>query len=212
MRTYLRAQMFNYEQPACGTLLDQQMSELIQLAGTTPTRPATYTLPSATDLSKVLQSSNLLSILTDLQAGGDKGKMTWLAVCGQEIPDVVGKIIEITPGTDSIDFKVFTAATGEEIQAGTTPNLDVTVWTAPHTDAATATPAAGAAAQTAAPAPVQPEAARLEKGSEIKFTGTLTSYDTQPFLVHFDKCKVDASVIPAEKGAPKRKPRKPGAR
>ncbi|MGB6822842.1 MAG: hypothetical protein WBE21_12245 [Candidatus Acidiferrales bacterium] len=212
MRTYLRAQMFNYEQPACGTLLDQQMSELIQLAGTTPARPATYTLPSATDLSKVLQSSNLLSILTDLQGGGDKGKMTWLAVCGQEIPDVVGKIIEITPGTDSIDFKVFTAATGEEIQAGTTPNLDVTVWTAPHTDAATATPAAGAAAQTAAPAPVQPEAARLEKGSEIKFTGTLTSYDTQPFLVHFDKCKVDASVIPAEKGAPKRKPRRPGMR
>lgn len=208
MRTYLRAQMFNYEQPACGTLLDQQMSELIQLAGTTPTRPATYSLPSAADLSKVLQSSNLLSILSDLQAGGDKGKMTWLAVCGQEIPDVVGKIIGATPGTDSIDFKVFTAATGEEIQAGTTANLDVTVWTAPHADAA----AAGAAAQTVASAPVQPEAARLEKGSEIKFTGTLTSYDTQPFLVHFDKCKVDASVIPPEKGAPKRKPRRPGAR
>lgn len=212
MRTYLRAQMFNYEQPACGTLLDQQMSELIQLAGTTPTRPATYSLPSAADLSKVLQSSNLLSILTDLQAGGDKGKMTWLAVCGQEIPDVVGKIIDATPGTDSIDFKVFTAATGEEIQAGTTPNLDVTVWIAPHTDAAAATPAAGAAAQTATPAPVQPEAARLQKGDAIKFTGTLTSYDTQPFLVHFDKCKVDASVIPPEKGAPKRRPRKPGAR
>jgi tetratricopeptide (TPR) repeat protein len=211
MRTYLRAQMFNYEQPACGSLLDQQMSELIQLAGTTPTRPATYALPSAADLSKVLQSSNLLSILTDLQAGGDKGKMIWLAVCGQEIPDVVGKIIDITPGTDSIDFKVFTAATGEEIQAGTTPNLDVTVWTAPHTDAAAATPAAGAAAQTATPAPVQPEAARLQKGDAIKFTGTLVSYDTQPFLVHFDKCKVDASVIPPEKGAPKRRPRKPGA-
>ncbi|HEV2224061.1 MAG TPA: hypothetical protein VGR84_13765 [Candidatus Acidoferrales bacterium] len=213
MRTYLRAQMFNYEQPACGSLLDQQMSELIQLAGTTPTRPATYSLPSAADLSTVLQSSNLLTILDNLQAGGDKGKMTWLAVCGQEIPDVVGKIIDITPGTDSIDFKVFTAATGEEIQAGTTANLDVTVWTAPHTDTAAATPAGGAAAaQTSTPAPVQPEAARLQKGDAIKFTGTLVSYDTQPFLVHFDKCKVDASVIPPEKGAPKRKPRRPGAR
>jgi len=212
MRTYLRAQMFNYEQPACGSLLDQQMSELIQLAGTTPIRPATYTLPSAADLSQVLQSSNLLSILTDLQAGGDKGKMTWLAVCGQEIPDVVGKIIDATPGTDSIDFQVFTAATGEQIQAGTTANLDVTVWTAPHTDAAAATPAAGAAAQTSTPAPVQPEAARLQKGDAIKFTGTLVSYDAQPFLVHFDKAKVDPSVIPPEKGAPKRKPRRPGRR
>jgi len=212
MRTYLRAQMFNYEQPACGTLLDQQMSELVQLAGTTPTRPATYTLPSAADLSKVLQSSNLLSILTDLQAGGDKGKMTWLAVCGQEIPDVVGKIIDMTPGTDSIDFKVFTAETGEQIQAGTTANLDVTVFTAAPAGGAAPATSAGGTQAAATPPPVQPEAARLQKGDAIKFTGTLTSYDTQPFLVHFDKCKVDASVIPPEKGAPKRKPRKPGAR
>ena len=105
---------------------------------------------------------------------------------------------------------MFTAATGEAIQAGTTANLDVTVWTAPHTEAAAATPAAGATAQTTTPAPVQPEAARLQKGDAIKFTGTLVSYDTQPFLVHFNKCKVDASVIPPEKGAPKRKPRRPG--
>lgn len=212
MRTYLRAQMFNYEQPACGTLLDQQMSELVQLAGTTPTRPATYTLPSAADLSKVLQSSNLLSILTDLQASGDKGKMTWLAVCGQEIPDVVGKIIDMTPGTDSIDFKVFTAETGEQIQAGTTANLDVTVFTAAPAGGAAPAASAGGTQAAATPPPVQPEAARLQKGDAIKFTGTLTSYDTQPFLVHFDKCKVDASVIPPEKGAPKRKPRRPGAR
>ncbi|HKV27502.1 MAG TPA: hypothetical protein VJN90_04425 [Candidatus Acidoferrales bacterium] len=214
MRTYLRAQMFNYEQPACGTLLDQQMSELIQLAGTTPTRPATYTLPSAADLGKVLQASNLLSILTDLQAGGDKGKMTWLAVCGQEIPNVVGKIIDTAPGTDSIDFKVFTAATGEEIQAGTTPNLDVTVYTATPAGGTASAGAAGAGGTQAAAnlPPVQPEAARLQKGEAIKFTGTLVSYDTQPFLVHFDKCKVDASVIPPEKNAPKKRPRRPGTR
>jgi hypothetical protein len=160
----------------------------------------------------VLQSSNLLSILTDLQAGGDKGKMTWLAVCGQEIPDVVGKIIDMTPGTDSIDFKVFTAETGEQIQAGTTANLDVTVFTAAPAGGAAPAASAGGTQAAATPPPVQPEAARLQKGDAIKFTGTLTSYDTQPFLVHFDKCKVDASVIPPEKGAPKRKPRRPGAR
>lgn len=212
MQSYLRAQMFNYEQPACGTLLDQQITELIQLAGTATTRPATYSIPSAADLGKVLQASNLLLILSDLQTGGDKGKMTWLAVCGQEIPDVVGKIIDVTPGTDSIDFKVFTAATGEEIQAGTTANLNVTVWTAPHAGAAAATPAAAAATQTQMPAPVQPEAARLLKGDAIKFTGTLVSYDAQPFLVHFDKCKVDPKFIPPEKGGAKRRPRRPGRR
>jgi tetratricopeptide (TPR) repeat protein len=211
MRSYLRAQMFNYEQPACGNLLDDQMNELVQLAGTQATRPTTYSLPSAADLSKVLQGTNLLSILSDLQGGGDKAKMTWLAVCGQEIPDVVGKIIDVVPGTDSIDFKVFTAATGEEIQAGTTPNLDVTVYTA--APAGTAAPAAGATQtpQAQTPPPVQPEASRLQKGDAIKFTGTIVKYDPQPFLLYFDKCKVDPSAIPPEKGTAKR-PHHPGTK
>lgn len=207
MRSYLRAQMFNYEQPACGNLLDDQMNELIQLAGTQAERPATYSISSAADLAKVLQGSNLLSILQDLQGGGDKAKMTWLAVCGQEIPNVYGKIIDMTPGTDSIDFKVFTAATGQEIQAGTTPNLDVTVYTS--TPPAGATPATGQT-QSQTPPPVQPEAARLKKGDPIKFTGTLVKFDPQPFLLYFDKCQVDASVIPAASKGPARRPRHPG--
>ncbi|HEV2290020.1 MAG TPA: hypothetical protein VGR81_13840 [Candidatus Acidoferrales bacterium] len=202
IQSYLRAEMFNYEQPACGTLLDAQLNELIQLAGTQGTRPTTYSIPNAADLNKILQASNLLSILSDLQTGGDKAKMTWLAVCGQEIPSVVGKITDVTPGTDTIDFKVFTAATGEAIEAGTTPNLDVLVHTAPP-----AAPAGGAAPTDV---PVQPEAARLLKNGEIKFTGTLVSYDAQPFLVHFDKCTVDPSVIPPEKG--EKKPHRPGAK
>lgn len=211
MRSYLHAQMFNYEQPACGNLLQDQMNELISLAGSQAARPATYSIPSAADLGQVLQGSNLLSILTDLQGGGDKAKMTWLAVCGQEIPNVVGKIIDINPGTDSIDFKVFTAATGQEIQAGNTPNLDVTVYTAtpPAGDANAAGGANGQAQQ--APPPVQPEASRLQKNDAIKFTGTITKYDAQPFLLYFDKCQVDSSVIPPEKGAPKR-PHRPGVR
>ncbi len=214
VKSYLRAQMFNYEQPACGDLLDQQMNDLIQQSGTQTARPAPYSIPSAADLGKILQSSNLLSILSDLQGGGDKGKMTWLAVCGQEIPNVVGKITDIVPATDSIDFKVFTAATGEEIQAGTTPNLDVTVYTSAPS-AADTTAAAGANAnanaQAQTPPPVQPEVSRLQKGDGIKFTGTLTKYDAQPFLLYFTKVQVDPSVIPAEK-TPARKPHRPGAR
>ena len=188
MRSYLRAQMFNYEQPACGPLLDQQMDELVQLATNAPTRPATYSIPSAADLSKVLQSSNLLSILGDLQTGGDKAKTTWLAVCGQEIPDVVGKIIDVTPGAadnSTVDIKVFTAATGEAIMAGTAANLDVTV-------------------------EGQPEAATLEKGNQIKFTGTLQKYDAQPLLVYFDKGKVDPSSFPTEKKEKVPGKKKPG--
>jgi hypothetical protein len=185
MRTYLRAQMFNYEQPACGSLLDDQVNELIQLATNSPTRPDTYSIPSASDLSKILQASNLLSILGDLGTGGDKAKMTWLAACGQEIPDVVGKIIGVTPGTDSVEIKVFTASTGQEIMAGTTPNLDLAVTG-------------------------QPEAATLASGNQIKFTGTLEKYDAQPLLVYFDKVKVDPSSYPTEKKEKVPGKKKPG--
>lgn len=211
MQSYLHAQMFNYEQPACGNLLDDQMKELISLAGTQATKPATYSIPSAADLGQVLQGSNLLSILTDLQGGGDKAKMTWLAVCGQEIPNVVGKIIDTTPGTDSIDFKVFTAATGEEIQAGNTANLDVTVYTAAPPAGSTNTAAGGNTQAQQAPPPVQPEASRLQKNDAIQFTGTITKYDAQPFLLYFDKCQVDPKAIPPEKGQA-RKPHRPGVR
>lgn len=186
MRKYLHDQMFNYEQPTCGPLLDQQMDELVQLATNAPARPATYSIPSATDLGKVLQSSNLISILGDLQAGGDKAKMTWLAACGQEFPNVVGKMTDVLPGTDSVDIKVFTAATGEAILAGTTPNLDLAVTG-------------------------QPEAATLEKGNQIKFTGTLEKFDAQPLLVYFDKVKVDSSSYPTEKKEKVPGKKKPGA-
>ena len=46
--------------------------------------------------------------------------MTWLALCGAEFPEVVGKLIDITPGTDSVELKLYTGATPEEIQAATT--------------------------------------------------------------------------------------------
>jgi hypothetical protein len=188
VQKYLHDQMFNYEQLTCGSLLDDQVSELIQLASSSPTRPDTYSIPSAADLNKILQASNLLSILSDLGTGGDKAKMTWLAVCGQEIPDVVGKIIAVTPSSpdnSTVDIKVFTASTGEAIMAGTTPNLDLTVTG-------------------------QPESATLTSGNQIKFTGTLEKYDAQPLLVYFDKVKVDPSSYPTEKKEKVPGKKKPG--
>ena len=62
----------------------------------------------------------------------------------------------------------------------------------------------------------QPEAAKLEKDSAPRFTGTLMSYDPDPaFMLHWDKAKVNAEDLPKEKAkpAPKkppvRRPRKP---
>jgi hypothetical protein len=48
----------------------------------------------------------------------------------------------------------------------------------------------------------QPEVSRLQKDDGVRFSGTLASFDTQPFLLHWEKAKVNPEDIPAEKAAP----------
>lgn len=183
-KDYLRRRILAYEQPGCDSSADAQVNEIVQLATNSADRPATYTIPSAADLDKIRTSSNILTVLTALKAGGDQAKMTWLAICGAEFPEVVGKVIDVTPGTDSVELHLYTGATPEEIQNATTANLDVKV--------------VG-----------QPEASRIQKDDGVRFSGTLVAYDPDPaFMLHWDKAKVNPEDIPAEKGAGKRTPHK----
>ena len=183
VRKYLRNQMLNYQQPACENLLDAELNELITLAGSAAERPDSYKLPSSADLDAARKEMNIASVITDLKAGADKGKTTWLASCGLEFPDVPGKLIELTPGADSVGLKLAFFSSEAEFDAATTPNMDVKV--------------VG-----------QPEAARLEKGNPVRFTGTLVSYDPDPaFMLHWDKAKVNKEDIPEEKKkAPAKRP------
>ncbi len=174
IKDYLRKQLVRYQQSGCDNLIDSQMSELLQLAAGAPERPATYSIPSAADLDKVRQGLNILTVLTDLSGGGDKAKMTWLAVCGSDFPEVVGKVIDVTPGTDTVELHVFTGATSDEMEKATSANMDVKI--------------AG-----------QPEASRLQKDDGVRFSGTLTGYDPSPFMLHWEKGKVNAEDIPPEK-------------
>ena len=144
VKDYLKAKVLAYEQPGCDSQVDAQMSEMLQLAANSPDRPSTYTIPSADDLNKIRQSSNIITVITDLQGGGDKSKMTWLALCGAEFPEVVGKIVDEQKDDASIDFMVYTGATPEEMQAATTANMDVKVWTGAKPAGSTPAPAAGA--------------------------------------------------------------------
>ena len=100
VKTYLRKLIQNYQQAACDNLVDAELSELLQLAGSSADRPSTYTLPSAADLDVARKDMTIASVITELKAGGDKAKVTWLASCGLEFPDVPGKLIEVTPGDD----------------------------------------------------------------------------------------------------------------
>ena len=186
VKKYLRSLIANYQGGnVCDSLTDGEMNELLQLAGSSADRPSSYTLPSATDISGIQKDMTIASVFTDLKAGGDKSKLTWLAACGLEFPEVPGKVIEVTPG-DPIVLKIAFVTSDAEFDAATTPNMDVKV--------------VG-----------QPEAARVEKDSAVHFTGTLVAYDPDPaFFLHWDKAKVKAEDIPKEKGAPKKPaPRRP---
>jgi tetratricopeptide (TPR) repeat protein len=195
IKDYLQKQILAYEQPGCDSQATDQLNELLQLAQNSPERPATWTLPSQADLNTIRQASNILSVITDLGGGGDKAKMSWLAICGAEFPEVVGKIIDAKPGDGFIDFLVYTGASADDMQNATTPNMDVKVWTA--APPAGSAPVGGAAGTT--PVPPQPDVARLQKDDGIRFSGTLVSYDPSPLMLHWDQVKVDPTIIP-EKG------------
>ena len=200
IRDYLRKAIYNYEQPGCDSSVDDQLKELLTLAGTSGDRPATYSIPSAADLQKVAQASTILTVINDLSAGGDKAKETWLAICGAQFPGVVGKIIEVKEGDGFVDFLVATGADDAALQAATIPNMDVKVWTA--TPPGGAAGAAGAAQDTA-----QPDVTRLAKDDGLRFSGAIVSYDPTPFMLHWDQVKVDPTIIPekAEVGKPHKK-------
>src|SRR6266481_4677196 len=176
VKTYLRKLIANYQGGnVCDNLTDAELNELLQLAGSSAERPASYKLPSSADLDAARKDMTIASVIADLRAGGDKAKITWLASCGLEFPDVPGKLIEITPGSDAVHLKVAFVTSDAEFDAKTTPDMDVKV--------------VG-----------QPEAAKLEKDNPVRFTGTLVAYDPDPnFMLHWDKAKVNAEDIPKEK-------------
>ena len=200
IKNYLQQQILAYEQPGCDSQANDQLNELLQLAQNSPDRPSTWTLPSQADLNTIRQSSNILSVITDLSGGGDKAKMSWLAICGAEFPEVVGKIVDVKPGQGFVDFMVFTGASADEMQNATTANMDVKVYTSAPPPAATATAAPAGGGSPSAPVPAQPDVARLQKDDGIRFSGTIVSYDPSPFLLHWDQVKVDPTIIP-EKGS-----------
>jgi len=192
LKAYLRKLFANYQQAACDNLVDAQLNELLQLAGSATERPSTYTVPSATDLDAARKDMTILTVTNDLKAGGDKSKVTWLAACGLEFPDVQVKLIEVVPGAtdaDPILLKVAFVTSDAEFQAATTPNMDVKV--------------VG-----------QPAAAKLEKDNPVRFTGTLSTYDPEPaFMLHWDKAKVNEEDLPKEKAPAKKPPvKKPAAK
>jgi tetratricopeptide (TPR) repeat protein len=196
VRTYLRNQLLHYQQPSCDKLADDEMNQMITLAGTSTDRPASLTIPSSDDLQKARDDT--ANFLPWLQEGGDHGRVMWLATCGLEYPDVGVKVLDIMPGdNDSFTLKVYRPAAADadaaakEMEAASMPNMEVHI--------------AG-----------QPDVKRLMKDDAVRFTGTLKDYQQSPFMLVWDNAKVNPEDLqpapsggkrPARTAAPKR----PGA-
>jgi len=182
VRAYLKNQIIRYQQPACDKLVDDQVTELLTLAASATEKPATLNVPSAADLQKARDDT--ANFIPALMAGGDAGKAMWLASCGLEYPDVGVRVME-PPAVegDTVTLKVFRGATPEEIEAATMANMTVKI-------------------------DGQPEAKRLEKDAVVRFTGTLTGYTQNPFMLTWDKAKINMEDLPEEKGPAKKGPAK----
>ena len=175
VRAYLRNQLLHYQQPGCDKLVDDEINQMVTLATSSPERPETLTIPSADDLKKAQEDT--ANFIPWLQEGGDHGKTMWLATCGLEYPDVAVRVMEVTPDGDNVSLKVFRAATEEEMQAATMPNMEVHV--------------VG-----------QPDAKRIQKDDYVRFTGTLTGYSQSPFLLTWENAKVNTEDISSDKPTP----------
>ncbi len=182
IHAYLRALVLKYQGGLvqCDPLLDQEVNQMIQLAGGSADRPASYTLPTGDDLTKAQQDT--ANFIPYLQEGGDHGKLMWLAVCGLEYTDFVTKIIAIdlppadAPPDAPIVLHVYTGADAAATQAGTVADMEVKI--------------VG-----------QPDAKRLQAGDEMEFTATLVGYDPSPFMLHWEKGKANPDFIPAERAS-----------
>jgi tetratricopeptide (TPR) repeat protein len=182
VRAYLKNQIIRYQQPACDKLVDDQVNELLTLAASSSDKPATLSVPSAADLQKARDDT--ANFIPALMAGGDAGKVMWLASCGLEYPDVGVRVMEppVVEG-DTVTLKVFRGATPEEIEAATMANMTVKI-------------------------EGQSEAKRLEKDAVVRFTGTLTGYSQNPFMLTWEKAKINTEDLPEDKGGAKKGPAK----
>jgi eukaryotic-like serine/threonine-protein kinase len=170
IKDYLRKVIATYEQTECLSLVETQLNELMQAAGSSLERPENFKVPSKADLDAARNVLSITSLLTDLKAGGDKAKESWLAACGMEFPNVPGKVISVVPG-DVVVLKVALVTTELEFRTARRANMDVNV--------------AG-----------QQEAGSLAVGSFVRVTGTLSSYDRTPLMLHWVKAKVNPQDVP----------------
>jgi len=183
VRSYLRNQIMRYQggRVLCDKETDAQLNELLALAAAGPDRPADYSIPTSEAIEAVQKQINILTLIKGLKEGGKTARLTWLASCGLEFPEVQGKVMSNTEGPNGAIIGVFIGETEQEFTDATAANLEVKVVE-------------------------QPDAARVKKDELVKFSGHIAAFTPEPFMITFEKAKVDPTTIPEpEVAAPAKK-------
>jgi len=178
LRTYLKSQLTNYQQLGCDNLADDEINQMVTLAASSPDRPTTFSLPTSDDLQKA--RADTANFIANLRSGGDPAKLMWLATCGLEFPEVVAKVISVdAPDAGPIVLHLCTGATPDETEGCKTANMEVKV-------------------------PDQPDVKRVKPEDGLRFDATLVGYDANPFMLLWDKGKINPEDIPAANDTKKR--------
>lgn len=184
VKTYLKNRIAQYQQLGCDSLVDDELTQMVTMAATTTDRPQTFALPTSDDLGKA--RTDMTNFIPALRAGGDQGKTMWLATCGLEFPEVVAKVISVdAPADNNITLHLCMGATADETENCKAADMDVKI-----TD--------------------QPDAKRVQPDDGLRFDATLVGYDQNPFMLHWEKGKVNPEDIPAPNEKGKKRPVKHG--
>lgn len=185
VRSYLRSQLVRYQGgTVCEKETDAQLSGLLALASGSAERPAGYSIASAAEIDAARRSPDWLNTLRN---GGEQAQVTWLAMCGMEFPEVYARVFEVAPSDASVNLKIYTGTTPEDMEAATGPNCEVKVNS-------------------------QPLAANFQKDDYFRFAGTLADYSPDPFLLTWDNAKINPEDLPEEKAAPGKRGKRPPAK
>ncbi|MFQ5816452.1 MAG: tetratricopeptide repeat protein [Terriglobia bacterium] len=152
--------------PAC---LNKEIAWLLNQAQQSTTLPAGWSLPAAEQVTAIRNDLTVKRIFDELKAGGEQQRLIWLASCGMELPDVPGKVLEVTDSDDNL--LTLRLAVGEEAADADIANVEVKV-TEP------------------------PEARNLKPGNIVRITAVLTNYQLEPFLLRLTEGRVNPEDIP----------------
>jgi hypothetical protein len=150
--------------------VEDQAQELLELSKQSVTPPAELKLPAREEIEAIRGELSIAKLMDGLKAGGDTARKTWLAGCRLPIPEIQGIVLAVENDAAAPAMKFKIAITDEAAAAGT-PQIVLHI--------------SG-----------QPEAKVVRADDEIGFTGVMSSYQSDPFLLTLTDGKINPETLP----------------